>query len=292
MSRKLRLIGIDSVFFISVILPRPKGTVKMENEYKDEGQIEWETLTDGGEETPPEVPPETPPQDGSEGSPEPTGKTVNISGKSFVVNDDVAQALTAFTQATDRRFDERSQELGGLRQFKNDTLLREQELLAKTNNQSPAVDYGSLMYEDPDKFVGSIDEKIETATNNLRTEYQQLRQTENEEKVFWNSIWAENPELARVKVQATDVIKMIGQKYASQNLPNTKQVRDALAKEARDWMTGIGVGNNTTDNTDSFVEGSSAITQAKPKKTEEKPRTSTKAFLEKKREKKRSAMAG
>jgi hypothetical protein len=246
----------------------------MGNAEKDEGQVINDTLQ----------------QNGSEGSPELTGKTINISGKSFNVSDDIAQAYSDLTKDIDRRFQERSEELGSLRQFKNDALRREQELQAVSHKQSQP-DLSTLMYEDPNKFVDALEGKIQEAANKLRTEYQQEKATEKEEAVFWNSIWTENKDLAMIKSQATDVIKMVGNKYAHLNLPNTKQVRDAITKEAREWMKGI-IGNSVHSSSDAFVEGSSTVpTPQAKKKAEEKPRKTTKEILEERRERKRKAVA-
>ncbi len=248
----------------------------MENDdkKKDEGQTQT---------------PETSPQDGSEVTPEATGKTINISGKSFNVSDEVAQAFSGFTQGVDRRFDERSQELGGLRQFKNDTLQREEEVKDAANKQGQP-DLSTLMYEDPNKFVEILDQKAEKRIEDLKDEYKKERATEKEEVVFWDSIWEENKDLALVKRQSADVLRMVGQKYAHMKLPNTKEVRDAYAKETREWMKGI-MGTNNNGDPNSFVEGASPTTPAKTKKTEDKPRRTTKEILESRREKKRKAMA-
>lgn len=245
----------------------------MENETGDEGQADNGTLQ----------------QNGSEGSPEPAGKTVTISGKSFVVNDDVAQAISEFTHSVDRRFDERSQELGALRQFKADVLEREKHAQGAANKQE-TPDYGTLMYENPNAFVDTIEDKIKREADKLRAEYQQSRAAEKEEANFWNSMWSENQDLARIKAHATDVIKLVGQKYADS--PNTQQVRNMIARETREWMKGI-VGTGNSFDSEGYVEGSSVTpVQAKPKKKEEYRRRTTKELLEGRRKEKMSAMMG
>lgn len=267
----------------------------MELQNKDEGQIQdvyfyddMEIMCDGGDEII-----ETPQQGGSEGQPAPEGKTVNFAGKSFVVAEDIAQALTEYSQATDRRFDERSQELGALRQFKNDALQREQETLQVTHKQDPD-DLGTLMFEDPNAFVGTFDQKIAASESKMRREYQQAESTKTAETRFWTSMWSENPDLARVKTQATDVIGMISQKALQQNpnLQDTKQVRDNFASEARNWMKGIVGTSNGGDNPDNFIEGSSTQKETKATKKETESRRTTKNLLNARRDKKRAAMAG
>ncbi len=249
----------------------------MENDdkKKDEGQAQTTETTQKGS---------------SADKSESAGKTIHYgSDKSFTVSDDIAQAHTQFTTEVDRRLGENSQELGELREYKRNVLQREQDLQAKTNKQD-LPDPATQLFEDPSGFVGSIDQKIEKIKTDMRTEYQQAETTKKDETNFWNSIWAENKDLEMVKTQATDVIKMIGQKYADQNLPNTKQVRDFLAKEARGWMKGI-IGTNANGSTDGFVEGSSTTTPVRPKKEEDKPRTTTAEYLTARREKKRKAVA-
>jgi hypothetical protein len=245
----------------------------MENEVKDEGQVTDNTSQDNG----------------SEGAPEATGKTINISGKSFNVSDDVAQAFSELTTDVDRRFQERSEELGGLRQFKNDVLRREQEMTTASHKQE-RPDLGTLMYENPEGFVDEIKKEIKAETNNLRTEYQQAEAAKKDEENFWNGMWSENPDLAIVKAQATDVIKMIGQKYSHLNLQNTKQVRDALAQQTRDWMKEI-MSGNIKNSQDGFAEGSSTYTTPAKAKKEDKPRRTTRQIQEETRAKRRQAMA-
>jgi len=243
----------------------------MENEEKDEGQAE-STLQ----------------QSGSEGSPEPTGKTITISGRSFNVSDDIAQAFTELTSDIDRRFQERSEELGELRQFKKSALQREQEF-QETSHKQNEPDLSTLMYEDPNKFVGVLKNEIKSEADKLREEYQKAEAVKREEASFWNSVWSENKDLAMIKAQATDVIKMIGNKYAHLNLPNTKQVRDAIAKESREWIKGL-IPASANGSPDAFIEGSSTTTSQTKKKVEEKPRKTTKQILEERREKKRKAL--
>ncbi len=233
---------------------------------------------------------ETPGSNGSADNPGNAGKTnLTISGKSFSVDPDLAQAYTEFTTGIDRRFDERSQELGALRQFKNDSLTRDAELQNASNNQEQSVDYGTLMYEDPGKFVGTIDNKIQEAKNELRQEYQNRENTKNEEQSFWNSMWSENADLAKRKGQVKDVVKLVGQKYASLNLPNTKESRDLLANETRTWIKNM-IGNDIENPDGGFLEASS--TQTVPVKTQEetKPRRSAAQITRDMQEKRRKAM--
>lgn len=247
----------------------------MENdEKKDEGQAQATDTSQGN---------------GSDGSPEATGKTINISGQSFTVSDELAQAYSGHTQDIDRRFDERSQELGRLRQVETDTLQREQEAQEATNKQKQP-DLSTLMYEDPGEFVNLIRQENQKQIDGLRTEYQQAESTKKEEASFWNSMWAENKDLALIKTQAQDVLKMVGQKYAHMNPPNTKEVRDAYAKETRQWLKDL-VGTNANGDTNAYIEGGSETTPTTKKKTEEKPRKTTKQIYDQRREKKRKAMA-
>ena len=246
-----------------------------------------EIMCDGGDpiiETPAEVSPVDPS--------EPTGKTINISGKSFNVSDDVAQALTEQNQSIDRRFDERAQELGELRQYKTSALQREQAVQEATHKQVQP-DLGTMMYEDPDGFVSLIEKKIAKSEEKMTGQYLQEKSSEKAQVDFWNSMWAENEDLARVKPQATDIISMISQKYQQQypNLKNTKEVRDAFANDARAWMKGIVGNSNGTFDPANFMEGSSTQRELKGKKTEEEPRDGhTKRILSKSRERKRQAM--
>lgn len=227
--------------------------------------------------------------DGSD-SPEKTGKTINMSGKSFEVSEDLAQAFSDYNLGIDRRFSERSHELGMLRQFQNDVLTKQKEV--ETKKVEP-VDLSTLMYEDPNKFVDTIKNEIKGEADRLRQEYKYAETVKKDEENFWSSIWEENKDLAKFKSQTTDVIKMIGQKYSNLNLQNTKPVRDALAKEARNWMAGIAGKSSDSNNDDGFVEGSSSHSfQSKTKtKDDDKPRPTTKQILESRREAKRKAMA-
>ncbi len=247
----------------------------MENdEKKDEGQAQ---ATDTSQ------------TNGSEAPPEATGKTINISGKQFNVSDDVAQAITAFTTDVDRRFQERSEELGGLRQFRNDALQREQELQANTKkDEKPEL--STIMYENPDEFVDIISQNTKKQIDGLRTEYKQAESVKKEEGVFWNSIWSENKDLEMIKDRAADVIKMVGGRYAHLNLPNTKQSRDLIAGDARNWIKGI-IGTPANGDTNSFIEGGSQTPTPVKKKTEEKPRETTKQMYDRRRGVKRKAMA-
>jgi len=253
-----------------------KGTVKMLEQNADEGQPQATETTQ---------------QNGSDATPEASGKAVTISGKTFTVNDDIAQALTEQSQSIDRRFDERSQELGELRQFKNTALQREQELQEVTNKQE-APDLGTVMYEDPNKFVDIIKGEIKAGQDQMRQEYRQEKATEKTQDAFWNSMWSENPDLAQRKSQSTDIINMISQRYLTQypNLQNTKEVRDTFAKDTREWMKGIVGTGNGGDNPDNFVEGSSTQKETK-KKEKEFVRKTTKQLQEERRENKRRAMA-
>jgi len=230
-------------------------------------------------------------QNGSEASPEATGKTVTISGKSYNVSEDIAQALTEQSQSIDRRFDERSQELGELRQFRNTTLQEQEQVRQATNIQEP-VDLGTVMYEDPNKFVGIIEDKIKNSQNQMRQEYQQAKSTESQQAAFWASMWAENPDLEKVKPQASDIISLISQQSVTQNpnLQNTKQTRDEFAQKTRDWMKGI-VGTNNGDDPDNFIEGPS-IPKEKKKKEPEFVRKTTKQLMEERREKKKKGKLG
>ena len=231
---------------------------------------------------------------GSEESPEASGKAITISGKSYNVSDDVAQAFDGLTKSIDRRFDERSAELGGLRQFKNEALAREQAQARVTQvAKKPAEDMGTLMYEDPDKYYATIEKNIENRVSasekKMEQRYQQAEKSKKDEIAFWDNMWAENKDLALIKEQSSDVIRMIGKKYEHLNLQDTPEVRTALAQESRDWMKNIR-SNGTDESEDGFVEGSS--TQGIPARTkQERPRMTTKQILESRREAKRNAMA-
>lgn len=250
----------------------------MENEEKkDEGQVSDDTAQTNGS-----------------SASHAEGKTISIMGKSFIVsNEDLAnqlvQADEEHAQSVARKLGETSQELGGLRQYKSDTLLREQEEQDAVNKQEKP-DASTRLFDDTEGFVSDIDKKIEDAKLELRQEYQQVRTAEKEKVNFWNSMWEENKDLALIKQQAKDVLKMVGQKYEHENLPNTKKVRDFYAKEAREWLKGV-VGAPANGDTNAFIEGGSDITQQK-KKTEDKPREGrTKRLLDGKRDKRRQAMA-
>ncbi len=227
---------------------------------------------------------ETPNSNDSASNPEDAGKVnISMSGKSFAVDPDLAQAYTDLTNGINRRFDERSQELGSLRQFKSGVLEREQAAKPSVQEQT---DYGTMMYENPNGFVDSIDQKIAEATEGLRAEYQQKETAKTDEKSFWEDMWSENVDLSKRKTQARDVIRMVGQKYSS--LPNTKDSRDMIANEARTWIKNM-VGGDIANSSDGFLEGgSNQSTQAK-QKTEKHRRTGAQ-MLKDLQEKRRKAM--
>ncbi len=268
----------------------------MKNEVKDEGQFQghyidsegWESWCDGGED-PADIKPETLHGNGSE-QPEGSGKaTVTISGKSFEVDNDFAQEYTKMTQGIDRRFDERSQELGALRQYKSAKEQEEQQLIEDANKQHTPVDYSTLMYEDPNGFVSEFDKKIAASEQRMTESYQKAENNKKQEEQFWDNIWSENKDLALIKDRAADVVSMVGRKYENLNLQNTKETRDFLAKETRAWFKGVG-GSNTTNSSDGFVEGSTSQPTGTVVKKEERPRLSTKQIMDARREKKNNAM--
>lgn len=230
---------------------------------------------------------ETPQNNGSAENPEVAGKTVNILGKSFTISDEalaeqLSQANAEYSQGIDRKFAERAEELGGLRQFRKEVLQREQEQRERADNQDAPVDYSSLLFEDTDRFVTEVvDKKLEKVKQDVAR-----IAAEKEEAAFWDSMWEENQDLAKVP-NAKDIVKMVGRKYSQYDLQNTKQVRDIIAADAKKWVKQVAAVKNSSDG---FVEGASTQTVPAVKKANTPPpRRLLKDILTERKERKRKA---
>ena len=99
------------------------------------------------------------------------------------MSDDIAQGLSEQNQSIDRRFDERAQELGELRQYKTSALQREQAVQEAAHKQEQP-DLGTMMYEDPDGFVGLIEKKIAKSEEKMTGQYQQAESSKKAQADF------------------------------------------------------------------------------------------------------------
>lgn len=222
--------------------------------------------------------------------PESTGVKIVMSGETYEVPPEVAEAINAERQGMDRKLGENSEELGELRKYQRDSVTNVRDVQPTNGEENKGYDYETAIYDDANAAIKHLKNEIRTE---IREEYM-ADQTQRESGTkFWDNFYREHQDLGRNEIRGDVQARIMNELPKYSSLPDTAATRARIADDTRTYFLGIaksfgGAGDSGSNNY-SEGAGNNGSTQAGTKEPEF-VRKSTSEILKENRKKKREAL--